>query len=215
MRISNHRYSRDRSRYDLAYGMLQLGARPKTVTAWTQLTQYQIRNVTDEYGELLERHRGRPPKSIAWFWREGRRQQEGAILASLFVFMKAVPREVTRDEDYPWRSVPRGVRVCVVYQEYARLIPHPRISFEYALLLVRELVRGGAVTLGRCSECNGAMLIDPLSAPPHMCVACRSKRRHEVAVSGQCRDDQGARRGSKSSQRKEHREIRQQVSLFD
>ena len=215
MRISNHRYSRDRSRYDLAYRMLQLGARPKTVTAWTQLTQYQIRNVADEYGELLERHRGRPPKSIGWFWRDGRRQQEGAILASLLVLMNAVRRGVTRDEDYPWRSVPSGMRVCVVYQEYARIIPSPRISFEYALLLARELVRGGSVTLGRCSECHGATLIDPLSAPPHICVACRLKRRREVIVDGYGRDQQNARRGSKSNKIKEHREIRQQVSLFD
>lgn len=215
MRISNHRYSRDRSRYDLAYGMLQLGARPKTVTAWTQLTQYQIRNVADEYGELLVRHRGRPPKSIAWFWRDGRRQQEGAILASLFVLMKAVPREAARDEDYPWRSVSRGMRVCAVYQEYARTIPHPRISFEYGLLLVRELVRGDAVILGRCSECKGATLTDPLSAPPHMCAVCRLKRRHEVATTdGRCPERHSGRR-SKSRPNKEHREIRQQVPLFD
>lgn len=214
MRISNHRYSRDRSRYDLAYGMLQLGARPKTVTAWTQLTQYQIRNVADEYGELLARHRGRPPKSIAWFWRERRRQQEGAILASLLVLTKVVPRKAARDEDYPWRSVSSGMRVCAVYQDYARTVPRPTISFEYALLLVKELVRGEVVTLSRCSECKGAMLADPLSAPPHICTSCRVQRRHELKTDDGRNPDQHQGGRSKPSQKNEHREIRQQVSLL-
>lgn len=215
MRISNHRYSRDRGRYDLAYGMLQLGARPKTVTAWTQLTQYQIRNVADEYGELLARHRGRPPKSIAWFWREGRRQQEGAILASLFILAKVVPRGATQDEDYPWRSVASGMRVCAVYQDYARMVPGSRISFEYSLLLIKELVRGDAATLGCCAECKGAMLVDPLSAPPHTCVSCRNQRRHGASNGDSRCLDRQKRRRPKTSVGKERREIRQQVPLFD
>lgn len=211
MRISNHRYSRDRSRYDLAYRMLQLGARPKTVTAWTQLTQYQIRNVTDDYGELLVRHRGRPPMSVSWFWREGRRQQEGAILASLFVLTKVIRLKDEREEAYPWRSVSGGMKVCAVYQDYARMIPHPRVSFEYALRLVMELVRGDTVTLGRCSDCDAAMLADPLSAPPHVCISCRSKRRNELPAN----EENSSDRASRTNPRKPNREIRQQVSLFD
>jgi hypothetical protein len=213
MRISNHRYSRDRSRYDLAYAMLQLGARPKTVTAWTQLTQYQIRNVADEYPEQLVRHRGRPPKSMAWFWREGRRQQEGAILASFLILLKIVSRGAPREEDYPSRSVSRGMRLCAAYQEYARVIPHPRISFEYALLLFKELGQGDMALLKRCSRCGAATLADPLSAPPHVCASCWATRKSDPTADVAHHAVRSPKRHSTSERNKA--EIRQQASLFD
>lgn len=213
MRISNHRYSRDRNRYDLAYAMLQLGARPKTVTAWTQLTEYQIRNVADEYPEHLVRHRGRPPKSVAWFWREARRQQEGAIVAALLVLLRVVSPGSPSKADCPARSVSTGMKLCVLYQEYARLTPHPCISFEYALLLFEELRRGDTVILHRCPRCGAATLADPLSAPPHVCAICKATRRVGLATDAAHHVVQQSKRHAESERTKN--EIQQQVTLFD
>lgn len=207
MRISNHRYSRDRGRYDLAYGMLQLGARPKTVIEWTQLTQFQIRNIAHEYSELLARSRGRPPNSITWFWREGRRQREGAVLASLLTLTKIVIVDGNEDKHPAWRSVSKGMRLCDVYQEYSRIVPNTRIPFEYLLLLVKELSRGDTVGLRRCTQCAGAMLADPLSTRLQICSSCRQSSVRQPA----CRRGTGAR----STRKRVYREIRQQVALFD
>ena len=60
MRISDDRYSRDRSRLDLALHFIRLGARTQTIRAWTGLTDDRIRKLNRDYGVAASRHQGRP-----------------------------------------------------------------------------------------------------------------------------------------------------------
>jgi hypothetical protein len=214
VRISDNRYSRDRHRYDLAFEMLQLGARPQTVSAWTSLSQYQIRNIADEYDDHLARHRGRPPTSVGWFWKDRRRLEQGAVLACLFALSRVLPPKGSRDVASV-KNLALGTRLCSVFNGYLRAVARPEVPFEYALLLVQELIRDDSIGLKPCSSCGAATLIDVLAISEHECPTCRvSDRDHRTEQSAQ-RRSRSTRPLEAERQQRQSEEITQQVSLFD
>ena len=66
MRISDNRYSRDRSRLDLALRFIRHEARTQTIRAWTGLSDDRIRKMYREYmkepGFAVSRPRGKSPR---------------------------------------------------------------------------------------------------------------------------------------------------------
>ena len=89
MRISDDRYSRDRSRFDIAVQFIRHEARTHTIRTWTGLSDDRIRKLyrsylSESHGAPLTRHRGKSPQQVAFFMRSGRARQEevGNIRAS-------------------------------------------------------------------------------------------------------------------------------------
>ena len=95
MRISDDRYSRERTRMELALRFLRHEARTQTIRAWTGLSDDRIRKLYRSYmsqaRRQLPRHRGKSPHQIAYFTRSLRLQEEAALLASMLSLLGVVP----------------------------------------------------------------------------------------------------------------------------
>jgi len=95
MRISDDRYSRERSRMELALRFLRHEARTQTIRAWTGLSDDRIRKLYRSYmsqaRRQLPRHRGKSPHQVAYFTRSLRLQEETALLASMLSLLGVVP----------------------------------------------------------------------------------------------------------------------------
>src|ERR1700728_4956072 len=97
MRISDDRYSRARSRFDIAVRFIRHEAGAHPIRAWTGLSDDRIRKLYRSYlceshGTPLTRHRGKSPQQVAFFMRSGRARQEAALLASLCRLLGALPQ---------------------------------------------------------------------------------------------------------------------------
>src|SRR5262245_61186958 len=96
MRVSDHRYNRDRLRFDLALRMIRHEARTCTIRAWTGLTDDRIRKLYRTYllnqpATPVRRHRGKSPRRVDYFLRSPELQFESATLASILRMLDLVP----------------------------------------------------------------------------------------------------------------------------
>lgn len=180
MRISDHRYQRDRQRLDVAVQFIEHEARTQTIRQWTGLTDDRIRKLYRSYlmehqGRPLPRHRGKSPQQIAHFMRTARLRQESALLASLCLLADVLG--AARSPAPPARaqhSVQRGQQLCQAYDAYQSLVMRPAISFEHAVFLVTALTRGDELHLAPCVGCGALLVTDRLSLRVPRCAGCGS-----------------------------------------
>ena len=94
MRISDHRYSRDRFRLDLALRFIRHEARTQTIRAWTGLSDDRIRKMYREFmkepGIAVSRPRGKSPRQCTFFTRTPQHKDESSLLASLCSLLGAL-----------------------------------------------------------------------------------------------------------------------------
>ncbi|HEY1725421.1 MAG TPA: hypothetical protein VGF89_08360 [Steroidobacteraceae bacterium] len=177
MRICDDRYSRDRLRFDIALQFIRLEARTHTIRAWTGLSDDRIRKLyrsylCDERAPSLIRHRGKSPQQVAFFMRTVRSRQEGALLASLYRLLGALPGEPAPELVRTLPSLSRAESLCQAYEAYRGLIPEALISFEHAVFLLTCLVRGDELLLGSCRDCSAALIVDRWSLRAPRCIVC-------------------------------------------
>lgn len=174
MRITDSRYDRDRLRLALAYRLIALEARTRTIRLATQLSDDRIRRMYRDYfgthsGMPVRRRRGKSPRQMAFFRRSLEHEQEAAVLGSLV-----------------WRcdlilSFPHGFRpslehvsrFCNVYETFAGIWPNPHISFEHAWHLWQVFCRADEYVLTECPGCGAIWLRDTLELLPDNCAGCR------------------------------------------
>ena len=184
MRVSDHRYSRDRLRLDLALRFIRHEARTRTIRAWTGLTDDRIRKLYRSYfahpARTVARPRGKSPQQAAFFTRSPRLQQETAFLASLCSLLGALPqaREAPRPavrtgEVEP--AVALGERVCQAFEVYRMIVPAARISFEHLILLLAALKRGDELKLTACCGCGALLVVERLAGRDTRCLDCTAQ----------------------------------------
>src|SRR5207253_9069572 len=66
--------------------------------------------------------------------------------------------------------------LCEALEAFREWQPDAELEFEHAVLLVSGVVESKSVSLGFCSECRGAMLIDRLGTQGKTCGLCRRLR---------------------------------------
>jgi hypothetical protein len=186
MRISDDRYSRDRSRFDIAVRFIRHEARTHTIRAWTGLSDDRIRKLYRSYlceshCAPLARHRGKSPQQVAFFMRSGRARQEAALLASLYRLLGALPQAPAPQLARSLASLTRGELLCQAYEAYRGLIPEGLISFEHAVFLLTTLVRGDELILGACRDCSAALIVDRWTLRAPRCIVCAPGTGSEVA----------------------------------
>jgi hypothetical protein len=174
MRVSDHRYDRDRQRIDIALRFIRHEARTRTIRVWTGLTNDRIRKLFHSYpctipGVALSRHRGKSPQQSAFFMRTLRVRQEAALLASLYRLLGVLP---VQGPTAPPPGVARAELLCHAYEAYRDLVPQPLIGFEHAVLLVTALAAGDEITLAHCRECAALVVADRLALRPTRCAHC-------------------------------------------
>ena len=178
MRVSDHRYDRDRQRIDIALRFIRHEARTRTIRLWTGLTDDRIRKLYHSYavsaaaGGAPSRHRGKSPRQPAFFLRTLRARQEAALLASLCRLLGLLP--LPRSAPPP-PGVGRGELLCHAYEAYRHFVPQPLISFEHAVLLVSCLAAGEELTLARCRGCDALLVADRLALRPPRCTHCAAE----------------------------------------
>ena len=135
MRISDHRYSRDRFRLDLAMRFIRHEARTQTIRAWTGLSDDRIRKLYRSYsndpGTAVSRPRGKSPQQCTFFTRTPQHSEESSLLASLCSLLGALPRTGAPVNQQTLANLSRGELLCQAFEAYHDLVAEPRISFEH------------------------------------------------------------------------------------
>src|SRR5690349_4212922 len=102
MRISQHRYARDRAGLDLALRMKRHGALHYTIRAWTGLTEDRVRKLSRSYVQPPEsarrgRVRFRRSDNVEVLLQPASNSFEASALASVFSLLNLVPRKPDQD----------------------------------------------------------------------------------------------------------------------
>jgi hypothetical protein len=182
MRVSDHRYTADLDKFDLAVRMIQHEARTGTIRACTGFSEDRIRKICSAYfkaagGPPIRRQRGKSPKRIAQFVNSAPRQSEATVLAGLFLMCQAVELgsngrvERTAGTD----RVALGQCLCQAFETYRGLHPDPRLSFEWAWNLYHSLVESRELYLASCDLCGGPYVQDRYALDYRHCPFCEMK----------------------------------------
>jgi hypothetical protein len=174
MRITDSRYDRDRLRLAIAYRLIALEARTRTIRIATQLSDDRIRRMYRDYfaalgGNLVRRRRGKSPRQMSYFRRSLEHGQQTALLGSLLRRCSLIGR-------YPTGFRPALEAVghfCDAYETYLGLWPGAQISFEHAWHLWQVFCRNDEFVLATCPDCDSLWLQDTLEIVPYNCPACR------------------------------------------
>jgi hypothetical protein len=179
MRISDDRYSRERSRMELALRFLRHEARTQTIRAWTGLSDDRIRKLYRSYmsqaRRALPRHRGKSPHQVAYFTRSQRLQQETTALASLLAVLEVVPPPGAP----PAAALPgltRGELLCAAFEAYRAFVPGAQISFEHAVFLASALTHADQLRLAGCAGCGTVIVTERFPLRAQRCPLCASSQ---------------------------------------
>jgi len=181
MRISEHRYTKDLNRYNLAFRLVHHEARTRTIARWTGLSPYRIRRLfrayaSDGKGRGATRHRGNSPHSLEFFWRTSQMRWEAGVFGWMCRVAGILPLRAPGSFD-PLFDLSCGHQLCQILEDYRAYLHreyhcHSRLTFEHAFLLLKALSREQEAALGRCPRCAGAILVDPLEVRARRCVFC-------------------------------------------
>jgi hypothetical protein len=176
MRISDHRYSRDRFRLDLALRFIRHEARTQTIRAWTGLSDDRIRKLYRNYlnkpGFAVSRPRGKSPQQCAFFTRSPKLKEESSFLASVCSLLGVLPQAGTPFNQKALASLTRGELLCQAFEVYQQLMPSHGISFEHAVFLVTALAEGAELSVARCAECGILCIVNRLDRDGEYCTDC-------------------------------------------
>ena len=180
MRITEHRYTRDRLRLDLALRLICHEARTSTIRSWTGLTDDRIRKLYHSYiadagRRDVQRHRGMSPRQTAFFMRNAAIRREAAGLATLFCVLGLLRREKFAApgtvDHLRW-----GEQFCEAYETFVSLNGTPQISFEHACHLLRSLETENEICLDDCEGCGSLLVVMCCAERPKACEFCAASR---------------------------------------
>jgi hypothetical protein len=198
MRIYDHRYDRERLRFEIALRFIRLEARTHTIRLWTGLTDDRIRKLYRSYlldrdQPPLPRHRGRSPQQVRVFLRSARLRQETGLLAGLCRLLGVLPERAdaarapavagpavtaatatTAPTAFALAlpSLARAQLLCQAYEVYRALVGRPLLTFEHAVFLLSTLVRAEELVCNRCRDCHAVVVVDRWSLRPARCEVC-------------------------------------------
>ena len=188
MRISDSRYARERTQFELAMRMIAYEARTCTIRTCTGLSDDRIRKIYTTYFKAeptmqVRRQRGKPPTRISIYVKTPLHQSESSTLGLLYADAGLILLRLENPTDLlmPQSTVEFGQRFCLAYDMYCLLHPKRRICFERAWFLIEALVRGDELQFIRCTTCQNIYLHDALALGSVLCPGCR-KRHHASRV---------------------------------
>jgi hypothetical protein len=175
MRISEHRYNRDRRTIDVAARLIDFEARTSTIQELTGLSGDRIRHLSKECGvdgtsTSKQRHRGRSPSTVKSILGKPRVRDEAAPLLALCQLMGVTASH--HDAQRRSIDVSRAERLCDAFWTFRYLLPQSCISFEHMRLLLSETAIGGEMAATHCVDCNALVVVDALSLYDAVCSHC-------------------------------------------
>lgn len=177
MRISEHRYNRDRRIIDVAARLIDFEARTGTIRELTGLTDDRIRKLSRECGvdgrsSSKQRPRGASPGRVRILLDKPHLRNEADALFSLCRLMGISPGLGHLHPERRSPDVSRTERLCDAFWTFRYLLPDASISFEHMLLLLSEAAKDGELVGTHCSDCNALFVVDALSLYDAVCARC-------------------------------------------
>jgi hypothetical protein len=179
MRLTDDRYSSERSQFELALRMIRHEARTRTIRECTGLSDDRIRKLYTTYfrnaGRLgIRRRRGKSPRQVTRFVRNPVNQLQATTLVSLFcgsllLRIDAADRVLPC---WPRPDVEFGHRVCRAYETYLLLHDDATLSFEWAWNLLQAISYNDELYLAVCGTCRGRYVQDAYAIDDKTCPGC-------------------------------------------
>jgi hypothetical protein len=205
MRVSDHRYTRDLRRYNLALRLIGHEARTQTICVWTGFSDERVRKLYRSFFRGYDpraaslRHRGPSPRRLATFLRSPVMRSEAAAVAGLCQLHGVIPAKPLANARRELPSVPCGERLCYAFELYRAIVPQAQLNIEQLILLVTILAQGEELETGHCAECGGAVLVDKLGASRRLCTHCRHATSHSSVATEAPRHAPDSSDGSQGS----------------
>jgi hypothetical protein len=187
------RYLQHRRVLDLAWRLLMLQARPRTVARWTGLRQRSLRTLVGKYAPIdernrLKRPRGGSPRKVELLLNSLRQRHEAAMLAHTCIEMQVIAAHPVGHVELQLPDVVKGQLLCTAFASFKRRFPGSGLTIEHGMLLVEELTRNTVLALIACPDCGSPMLIDRL-AVARRCASCALDRRIARSASAAMRSE--------------------------
>lgn len=189
MRITDHRYTAELDKLDLAIRMIQHEARTGTIRACTGFSEDRIRKIYGAYFHdsgvgAVRRKRGKSPRRITRFVNSAAHQLEATVLAALFLLCEAgeMGRSGRLERTAGADRVTLGLRLCQAFEAYQGLHPRPRLSFEWAWALYHSMVDRRELYLANCAACEGGYVQDAYALDYRHCPFCELKDHARAAA---------------------------------
>ena len=186
MRLTDNRYSTERSQFELALRMIGHEARTRTIKECTGVSDDRIRKLYSTYfcdgGSItVKRRRGKSPQQVAFFVKNPRNQLEATTLISLFCAGLLLRLDAANRVHpcWPRPNVEYGHRVCRAFETYQLLHSAPKLSFEWAWNLLQNISRNDELYLAVCKQCQTFYVQDSYALDHQTCPSCEiSRHRH-------------------------------------
>ena len=179
MRMTDDRYSGERSQFELALRMIRHEARTRTIRECTGLSDDRIRKLYATYfrnagSSGVKRRRGKSPRQVTRYVKNSNNQLQATTLVALF-FAGLLVRIDADDRVYPcWPrpDVEYGHRVCRAYETYRMLHRESVLSFEWAWNLLQSIIRNDELYLAVCRRCRSKYVQDAYALDRRICPSC-------------------------------------------
>lgn len=182
MRLTDDRYSSERSQFELALRMIRHEARTRTIRECTGLSDDRIRKLYKTYfrnagNARIKRRRGKSPRQVTRYVRNAENQLQATTLVALF----AASLLLRVDEDdgvhacWPRPNVEFGHRLCRAYETYLLICDTPTLSFEWAWNLLQCIAMNDELYLAACATCGTRYVQDAYALDHKTCPACATE----------------------------------------
>jgi hypothetical protein len=179
MRLTDDRYSGERSQFELALRMIRHEARTRTIRECTGLSDDRIRKLYNRYfrtGGLtgIKRRRGKSPRQINRFVKNSQNQIQATTLVALFSagLLVRIDRDDSVHPCWPRPDVEFGHRLCRAYETYLLLHKNPQLNFEWAWNLLQCISYNDELFLANCRNCSVLYVQDAYALDRGSCPAC-------------------------------------------
>ena len=185
MRLTDDRYSGEKSQFELAIRMIRHEARTGTIRTCTGLSDDRIRKVYSTYFRNAEdagvkRLRGKSPRQVQRFVRNPASQLQATTLVALFCagFLIRIDTSGKVRSCWPRPNVEFGHRLCRAYETYLVLHEHPQLNFEWAWNLLQCISWNDELYLASCDGCGLRYVQDAYALDDATCPTCATDANH-------------------------------------
>ena len=179
MRLTDDRYSGERSQFELALRMIRHEARTRTIRECTGLSDDRIRKLYNRYFRTggstgIKRRRGKSPRQITRFVKNSQNQMQATTLVALFSagLLVRIDRDDSVHPCWPRPDVEFGHRLCRAYETYLLLHRNPQLNFEWAWNLLQCISYNDELFLANCRNCGVLYVQDAYALDRGACPAC-------------------------------------------
>jgi hypothetical protein len=179
MRLTDDRYSGERSQFELALRMIRHEARTRTIRECTGLSDDRIRKLYATYfrdgGRAdVRRRRGKSPRQVSRYVKSPEHQLQATTLVALFCagLLVRIDSEDNVFACWPRPDVEFGHRLCRAYETYRLLHENAKLNFEWVWNLLHCISYNDELYLARCRICRARYVQDAYALDHGVCPTC-------------------------------------------